>query len=151
MQTKDRDMLKSIFYKKDGELRQSIFKKCSEEIVTGFYQHPIIVLLEELILTTEDLSNLDDDLKYHIAMEVKKRLPLLLQQKGQTTFSQQIRTLAESLQGQHGQHFATFVQSRYPLILVDEFQDTNQDQDNMLASIWREPSRLNQEIGRAHV
>ncbi len=144
VQTKDRDMLKSIFYKKDGELRQSIFKKCSEEIVTGFYQHPIIVLLEELILTTEDLSNLDDDLKYHIAMEVKKRLPLLLQQKGQTTFSQQIRTLAESLQGQHGQHFATFVQSRYPLILVDEFQDTNQDQDNMLASIWREPSRLNQ-------
>ncbi len=29
--------------------------------------------------------------------------------------------------------------TRYPLILVDEFQDTNQDQDDMLAQIWRNP------------
>ena len=33
------------------------------------------------------------------------------------------------------------MQARYPLILVDEFQDTNQDQDDMLASIWRHPER----------
>lgn len=140
----ERNMLKSIFYKKDGELRSTIFKNCPEEISVGFYQHPMIIALKALVLGTEEISHLDDTLKYHIAMEVKKRLPLLLQQKGQTTFAQQIRTLASSLQGEHGQHFAAFVQSRYPLILVDEFQDTNQDQDNMLASIWREPSRLDQ-------
>src|SRR5690606_18867157 len=29
-----------------------------------------------------------------------------------------------------------------PLILVDEFQDTNQDQDDLLAKIWRDASRV---------
>ncbi len=65
----------------------------------------------------------------------------MLQQKGETTFAQQIKTLSEALKGEQGQRFAVFVQARYPLILVDEFQDTNQDQDDMLASIWRHPQR----------
>ena len=47
--------------------------------------------------------------------------------------------MAEALQGERGQRFAQFVHTRYPLILVDEFQDTNQDQDDMLAQIWRNP------------
>ena len=34
------------------------------------------------------------------------------------------------------------MQSRYPLILVDEFQDTNQDQDDLLARIWRDAARV---------
>lgn len=79
-----------------------------------------------------------------MAKEVKTRLPQVLQQKGETTFAQQIRTLAEALQGEQGQRFATFVHARYPLILVDEFQDTNQDQDDMLAQIWRHPNRVKQ-------
>ncbi len=45
-----------------------------------------------------------------------------------------MRSLSEALQGARGQRFAQFVHSRYPLILVDEFQDTNQDQDDMLYS-----------------
>jgi exodeoxyribonuclease V beta subunit len=48
------------------------------------------------------------------------------------------------LQGEQGQRFASFVHARYPLILVDEFQDTNQDQDDMLAQIWRHPNRVKQ-------
>ena len=46
------------------------------------------------------------------------------------------------MQGQQGQRFAQFVQARYPLILVDEFQDTNQDQDDLLAKIWRDANRV---------
>ncbi len=34
------------------------------------------------------------------------------------------------------------MQARYPLILVDEFQDTNQDQDDLLAKIWRDANRV---------
>ena len=91
---------------------------------------------------TVDLDVLDSYLQFHLASEVKKRLPQVLQQKGETTFAQQIRTLAEALQGEQGQKFASFVHARYPLILVDEFQDTNQDQDDMLAQIWRHPKRV---------
>ncbi|MEG0604372.1 MAG: UvrD-helicase domain-containing protein, partial [Acinetobacter sp.] len=126
---------------------EQIFKKAAAESVqTTFYQHPIIKSLLDIYQQIENfeaqLVGTDTFLKYYLAQEVKKRLPQVLQQKGETTFSQQIRTLAEALQGEQGQRFATFIHASYPLILVDEFQDTNQDQDDMLAQIWRHPSRV---------
>lgn len=126
---------------------EQIFKKsAAENVQTTFYQHPLIQQLlniyQQIESFEEQLIGTDTFLKYYLAQEVKKRLPQVLQQKGETTFSQQIRTLAEALQGEQGQRFATFVHASYPLILVDEFQDTNQDQDDMLAQIWRHPSRV---------
>ena len=122
-----------------------IFKKCPVEVSDRFYQHADLQRLIEVITHVQQLQNqlqqLHGDLKAYICLEVKQRLPQLLQEKGETTFSQQIRSLAEALKGEQGQRFAMFVQARYPLILVDEFQDTNQDQDDMLASIWRHPQR----------
>ena len=126
---------------------QQIFKKSiSDDVQSTFYQHPVIQELirihDQIKAYLDKLAATDVYLKFHIAQEVKKRLPQVLQQKGETTFAQQIRTLAEALQGEQGQRFATFVHARYPLILVDEFQDTNQDQDDMLAQIWRHPNRV---------
>lgn len=120
--------------------------KCSEDVLNNFQQHEVIVALKRFVEALAklhlDLDQLDSYLKYHLASEVKKRLPQVLQQKGETTFAQQIRTLAESLEGEQGQRFASYVHARYPLILVDEFQDTNQDQDDMLAQIWRHSKRV---------
>ncbi|MHA3055916.1 exonuclease V subunit beta [Acinetobacter sp. ANC 4633] len=129
--------------------QQKIFsKKCPTEAAEQFYAD---VQLNALLQVLNCLSNMQQTLqetgtflKFYLCQEVKKRLPQLLLQHGETTFSQQIRTLAEALQGEQGQKFAAFVQNRYPLILVDEFQDTNQDQDDMLASIWRHPQRYRQ-------
>lgn len=125
--------------------QQKIFKACPTAVVEGFYQHSSIVrlqaLLQSLQQAEQQLEQLQVYLKAHLCIEVKKRLPQLLQQQGETTFSQQIKTLADALKGEQGQRFAAYVQARYPLILVDEFQDTSQDQDDMLASIWRHPQR----------
>lgn len=124
---------------------QKIFKKCPADISEGFYQHPTLLqlqrLLQSLQQTQQQFEQLQVYLKAYLCVEVKKRLPQILQQKGETTFAQQIKTLSDALKGEQGQRFAVFVQARYPLILVDEFQDTNQDQDDMLASIWRHPQR----------
>lgn len=138
----DRDAMFKFLDKLDS---QKIFKKCPADISDGFYQHPVIVQLQTLCQalqqTQQQFEQLQVYLKAYLCIEVRKRLPQVLQQKGETTFSQQIKTLSEALKGEQGQHFAVFVQARYPLILVDEFQDTNQDQDDMLASIWRHPQR----------
>ncbi|MFW1951864.1 UvrD-helicase domain-containing protein [Acinetobacter beijerinckii] len=124
---------------------QKIFKKCPTEVSDGFYQHPTILHIQKLCHsvkeTQQQFEQLQVYLKAYLCIEVKKRLPQVLQQKGETTFAQQIKTLSEALKGEQGQRFAVFVQARYPLILVDEFQDTNQDQDDMLATIWRHPQR----------
>ena len=127
---------------------KKVMNKCAEDVLAGFENHPLIKSLRQFIesmqMLTIDLDILDSYLQFHLASEVKKRLPQVLQQKGETTFAQQIRTLAEALQGEQGQRFAAYVHARYPLILVDEFQDTNQDQDDMLAQIWRHPRRVKQ-------
>ncbi|MFK4203457.1 UvrD-helicase domain-containing protein [Acinetobacter junii] len=124
---------------------QKIFKKCPADISEGFYQHPTLLqlqrLLQSLQQTQQQFEQLQVYLKAYLCVEVKKRLPQILQQKGETTFAQQIKTLSDALKGEQGHRFAVFVQARYPLILVDEFQDTNQDQDDMLATIWRHPQR----------
>ncbi len=115
--------------------QNKIFKKCSAAISDGFYQHPPVLALVEVLQCLKDyeqqFAQLHHHLKAYLCHEVKNRLPEVLQEKGETTFSQQIRTLSEALKGEQGQRFAQYVQSRYPLILVDEFQDTNQDQDDM--------------------
>ncbi|ENW79274.1 exodeoxyribonuclease V, beta subunit [Acinetobacter sp. NIPH 284] len=139
---KDVDVL---FLDSKGQARSSIFNKCDQSIQDCFYQHPLIQLLKDIwemkLKIQNDLDQFNTYLQFHLCQQVKKRLPQVLQQKGETTFAQQIKTLSDALKGEQGQSFAVFVQSRYPLILVDEFQDTNQDQDDMLASIWRHPQR----------
>nr|WP_171458343.1 UvrD-helicase domain-containing protein [Acinetobacter sp. ANC 4178] len=125
-----------------SDATHKVLNKCPDEVLQGFQQHPLIceltAFMQSLDQLSFDLETLDSYLQFYLASEVKKRLPQILQQKGQTTFAQQIRTLADALQDAQGARFARFVQARYPLILVDEFQDTNQDQDNMLARIWRD-------------
>lgn len=128
---------------------QQVFKKATPvEVQNAFYQHPCIVTLQQVFNALQQYeSGLDEvsmQLKFHIAAQVKIRLPQRLQQQGETTFSEQIRSLAEALNAENGQDFARFIHARFPLILVDEFQDTNQDQDDMLARIWRHPSRVQQ-------
>nr|WP_272909711.1 UvrD-helicase domain-containing protein [Acinetobacter nectaris] len=120
-------------------------KKCAEQDATCFYNDEALQKLVDVLIHTQHMESTlvetEGYLKYHLCEQVKLRLPALLQQQSETTFAQQIKTLSEALQGEQGEHFAAFVQTSYPLILVDEFQDTNQEQDNMLASIWRAPKR----------
>lgn len=139
------DARETVFKFLDKLDSQKIFKKCPAEVSDGFYQHPTIQHIQKLCHslkeTQQQFEQLQVYLKAYLCIEVKKRLPQVLQQKGETTFAHQIKTLSEALKGEQGQRFAVFVQARYPLILVDEFQDTNQDQDDMLATIWRHPQR----------
>ncbi|PJI35473.1 UvrD-helicase domain-containing protein [Acinetobacter pseudolwoffii] len=133
--------------KTDFQPTTQVFNKsCPEAEQQLILQHSLIVAIDTLCEVKQDLDEqlkqLTTYLEFHIIQSVQTRLPQTLQQQGETTFSQQIRTLAEALQGQQGQRFAQFVQARYPLILVDEFQDTNQDQDDLLAKIWRDASRV---------
>src|SRR5690606_36657998 len=133
--------------KTDFQPTTQVFNKsCPEAEQQLILQHSLIVAIDVLCEVKQDLDEqlkqLTTYLEFHIIQSVQTRLPQTLQQQGETTFSQQIRTLAEALQGQQGKRFAQFVQARYPLILVDEVQDTNQDQDDLQAKIWRDANRV---------
>ena len=138
----------SVHLKQLNELRKKVLNKCTAEVQQSFEQHPMILALSAFFKAydelNQDLDHLDSYLQFHLVQQVKQRLPELLQQKSETTFSQQMRTLADALKGPQGEDFSRYVHARYPLILVDEFQDTNQDQDDILSKIWRHPSRFKQ-------
>ena len=138
----------SVHLKQLNELGKKVLNKCTAEVQQSFEQHPMILALSAFFKAydelNQDLDHLDSYLQFHLVQQVKQRLPELLQQKSETTFSQQMRTLADALKGPQGEDFSRYVHARYPLILVDEFQDTNQDQDDILSKIWRHPSRFKQ-------
>lgn len=141
--------LGTIFFDSKGNLRESIFtQSCPSDVADAFYQHPFICSLSQLLNLIDEqkqqLGYVDDYLRYYLSIEVKKRLPQTLLEEGETTFNQQTRTLREALEGEKGQLFAKAVMQRYPIILVDEFQDTSQEQDNILKTIWRDKNNLNQ-------
>lgn len=128
---------------------------CSEKILTAkcsagaketFYNdedlHKIVTMVEQLNALEQEIGHLEAMLKYHLCVTAKEQLPSMLQGLSQTTFSQQIKTLLDALQGSNGEYFAQAVHEKYKVIIVDEFQDTNQDQDNALALIWRNKARL---------
>lgn len=122
--------------------------KCAADAKERFYSddelHKIVCIVEQLNALESEIGNLEAMLKFHLCVTAKEQLPAMLQGLSQTTFSQQIRTLLDALQGSNGEYFAKAVHEKYKVIIVDEFQDTNQDQDNALALIWRDKARLEQ-------
>ncbi|MFI7825500.1 exonuclease V subunit beta, partial [Acinetobacter baumannii] len=96
---------RELVFKFLGQLAdQKVFKKCPAEISDGFYQHPCIQQIQQLFGVLKNYAEQFDQLhiylKAYLCVEVKKRLPQVLQNKGETTFSQQIRTLSEALKGE---------------------------------------------------
>lgn len=89
----------------------------------------------------QQLEHTSQYLHYYLSQHIREQLPQLLAERGETTFAQQMRTLAQALSNtqppEQGQALAQHIQHRYPVALVDEFQDTNSDQDQIIAQIWR--------------
>lgn len=87
----------------------------------------------------DSLDQIDAHLQYELCKQVREQLPIKLAERGETTFAQQMRKLADALDDpDFGQELARQIRYRYPIALVDEFQDTNSDQDRMIARIYRQ-------------
>ncbi|MFB2538649.1 MULTISPECIES: UvrD-helicase domain-containing protein [unclassified Acinetobacter] len=137
-----------IFNRKNGEPRKQFFTKKIANAEQLFFQQPIIQGLQRIAEIHQafihHLENYAQAIEYELCQQVKQQLPNLLAQLGETTFNRQTQRLHQALQHDKGQQIAQAIASRYPLILVDEFQDTNQEQDDILKAIWRQPERLKQ-------
>lgn len=139
----------SLFLKSDKKTRfDTIFKKNSQpDLVQQFQQFDTIQQIDEFInLHQTSLQHLDqyaDFIRYYLIVEVRQRLPQTLLQAGKTMFNQQTQSLANALNRPRGDSMAYAILQRYPLILVDEFQDTNDNQDYILSKIWRNALWLN--------
>lgn len=86
--------------------------------------------LDEYIVTV--LANLNR----HIVLAVRDRLPIILEERGETTFSLQMVRLNQALTGRQGEKLARYIRHHYPVALIDESQDINGAQAIMIESIY---------------
>ncbi len=86
----------------------------------------------------DSLKQAQFHLHHHISVYVREHLPALLAELNETTFAAQMHSLAKALEGESGQALAQQIRHRYPIALVDEFQDTNSDQDQVIELVYRQ-------------
>ena len=76
------------------------------------------------------------NLNRHIVLAVRDRLPVILEERGETTFSLQMVRLNQALTGRQGEKLARYIRHHYPIALIDESQDINGEQATMIESIY---------------
>ena len=91
------------------------------DMVDGLNQHILLVLA---------------NLNRHIVLAVRDRLPVILEERGETTFNLQMVRLNQALTGRQGEKLARYIRHHYPVALIDESQDINGEQAIMIESIY---------------
>ena len=130
------DIGKQFYKPKDGERVNLIFNEL--QVVRDFKRY-----IEESKKLDEYIITVLANLNRHIVLAVRDRLPVILEERGETTFSLQMVRLNQALTGRQGEKLARYIRHHYPVALIDESQDINGEQAIMIESIYlpkRKPS-----------
>ena len=106
-------------------------------LTAAFTAHPFTLLIRELLAARDARQNhLDHHKRQTIASlleTVRQTYPQALEARGETTFSEKTARISEALaHPQHGTNLAHYLTRRYPVMLVDESQDLNDEQAALL-------------------
>ena len=96
----------------------------------------LMVLLDMLDSLNQHILLVLANLNRHIVLAVRNRLPVILEERGETTFSLQMVRLNQALTGRQGDKLARYIRHHYPVALIDESQDINGEQAIMIESIY---------------
>lgn len=122
--------------------------KASDDDKTTILNHSVMkectVLLDDIMAFTTCVENYQLALKSYLIQYCHQHFVTRLEQQQETTFAEQTQRLVFALSNdtQAGDYLAEMIHERYPAILVDEFQDTNHDQECILSKIWLQTERL---------
>ena len=123
------DIGKQFYKPKDGERVNLIFNEL--RVVRDFKRY-----IEESKKLDEYIVTVLANLNRHIVLAVRDRLPVILEERGETTFSLQMVRLNQALTGRQGEKLARYIRHHYPIALIDESQDINGEQAIMIESIY---------------
>ncbi|HBD02799.1 MAG TPA: exodeoxyribonuclease V subunit beta, partial [Psychrobacter sp.] len=122
----------------DGKIKN--FNKNREKEHQTLFELETISTLMALLDMIERLNQyillILANLNRHIVLAVRNRLPVILEERGETTFSLQMVRLNQALTGRQGDKLARYIRHHYPIALIDESQDINGEQAIMIESIY---------------
>ena len=126
----------------EGILDPKINKsKTNDALATAYSVHPLTVLLRDLLAARDA----QQQHHAHRARQTTKQLldtvrdeyPAALEARGETTFSEKTRRINQTLAHErHGASLVGYIMQRYPVMLVDESQDLNDEQATLLEHTW---------------
>ena len=126
----------------EGILDPKINKsKTNDALAAAYSAHPLTTLLRDLLAARDA----QQQHHAHRARQTTKQLldtvryeyPAALEARGETTFSEKTRRINQTLaHDRHGASLARYIMQRYPVMLVDESQDLNDEQATLLEHTW---------------
>ena len=113
------------------------FKNGHDALAARFTAHPLTLLIRDILAARDARQNhLDHHKRQTIASlleTVRQTYPQALEARGETTFSEKTARINEALaHPQYGTNLAHYLTRRYPVMLVDESQDLNDEQAALL-------------------
>ena len=125
------------------KLLKGKLKKTPEVVCNLPFYNQFLSLCRLARHVNQGLDALDNQLTTQIALRVQDQLDPRLSDQGLTSFSGEVRRLAQALSGQNGPKLAAAIRQSYPVILIDECQDINLDQGVLIDKII--PASLSEE------
>lgn len=98
---------------------------------------PEVAQLQTLWQQQEQLPDVPQLLQQHAAWHTRARFQHLKQQQGVFDFADALRRVEQALTGVHGATLRQRLALRYPVALVDEFQDTSAQQYRVFRHIYQ--------------
>ncbi|MRS14172.1 exodeoxyribonuclease V subunit beta [Enterobacteriaceae bacterium RIT691] len=97
--------------------------------------HPLFDTLEALLAVPPSL----DDLVISRAMvEIREAVAREKRRRGELGFDDMLSRLDDALQSESGEALAAAIRQRFPVAMIDEFQDTDPQQYRIFRRIWRQ-------------
>lgn len=106
---------------------------------TAFTHHFFHYLDEQKAQKEALQSQLDLDEKillFHYLQALNTQLAAYKQQHPEKSFDDLLRLLKNALRSEQGEQLATFIRHQYPFAMIDEFQDTDEQQYQIFSSIY---------------
>ncbi|HBQ6427396.1 TPA: exodeoxyribonuclease V subunit beta [Klebsiella pneumoniae] len=96
--------------------------------------HPLFSAVESLLASTLTLTDL---VLARAMVEIRDAVAREKRRRGELGFDDMLSRLDEALRGDSGETLASAIRQRFPVAMIDEFQDTDPQQYRIFRRIWR--------------
>ncbi|EPY3979761.1 TPA: exodeoxyribonuclease V subunit beta [Klebsiella pneumoniae] len=96
--------------------------------------HPLFSAVESLLASSLTLTDL---VLARAMVEIRDTVAREKRRRGELGFDDMLSRLDEALRGDSGETLASAIRQRFPVAMIDEFQDTDPQQYRIFRRIWR--------------
>ncbi|OUY22450.1 exodeoxyribonuclease V subunit beta, partial [Klebsiella pneumoniae] len=96
--------------------------------------HPLFSAVESLLASSLTLTDL---VLARAMVEIRDAVAREKRRRGELGFDDMLGRLDEALRGDSGETLASAIRQRFPVAMIDEFQDTDPQQYRIFRRIWR--------------